>query len=315
MNVLMMCPANVATGGVESIHKFAYELNKIKNMDVKIYYVNLKSSNPQPPEYAEYGIDYVTELPEGYKDVIIFPDIWANRVNDEIYKDCIKAINWAGVDVYYWNNPIETQGDFLKQKDVIHLVQMQYAKDHLMERGVKENHIIHVSDVPNKLFYEDYEEVPRNNLVLFNPLKVTDFQRLVMNRAKGMNIAFKPLEHLTREQMAQAMREAKLYIDFGVFSGRERIPREAVLSGCCVLTSRSGCAEYYEDVALDDKWKFEVSEPNNVANVLNTMLDILRHYDECKNEFDSYRKSLRKDREDLPKDCKKIAKAFLGARK
>ena len=315
MNVLMVCPANVATGGVESIHKFAYELNQVKGIDVKIFYWGTKMDSPQPEEYKEYGIEYVTALPKDYRDVIIFPEIWANSVIDERYKNCIVAVNWAGVDVYYRNNSLEKQGLFLRRKDTIHLTQMQYAVDHLIQRGVDPKNILHISDVPNELFYEKHEEEPRNNFVLFNPnaIKMTDFQKAVMRKAREAGIQFKPLENLTREQMAHTLRTSKLYIDFGVFSGRERIPREAILSGCCVITSRLGCAGYYEDVALDDKWKFE-TEPNNIPAIIQTMKYVLANYENCKHEFDTYLQSVLDDRKNIHSDCEKIAKAFKGAK-
>ena len=315
MEVLMACPANVATGGVESIHKFAYELNKIEKMEVKIWYWGAGVKKPQPIEYSEYGIDYITKLPGGYKGAIIFPEIWANSVVDERFKDCKKMIHWLGVDAYYWNNPVNTHGLFLQQKDVIHLSQSQYATNHLLEKGVDKKNILHISDVPNALYYEVYEETPRDNVILYNPAKMTDFQQALMCRARDdYGLTFKPLANFTREQMADVMRHAKLYIDFGVWPGRERIPREAALSGCCVITSKLGCAQYYEDVALDDKWKFD-TEPNNIRVIIETMKYILQNYDACKHEFASYRQSVIADRDNLHKDCETIAMTLLDANK
>lgn len=311
MNVLMMCPANVVTGGTESIHEFASKLNENEDVNVKILYFRCRGTNPQPDEYKEYNVDYVTNLLPGYKDIIIFPEIWANEVNNPKYADCLKVVHWLGVDVYYWNNPVSEYNKFLDQKNVLHLTQMQYGTDNLLKLGVNPKLIYHISDVPNKIFFEEYREVPRNNVVLFNPnlSKLTDFQRTVMGIARKEGLEFRPLENLTREQMAQTMRSAKLYIDFGVFSGRERIPREAALCGCCVITSKSGCAGYFNDVALSDKWKFE-TVPENIPKIIDTMKYVLANYYDIKSEFSTYKQSLIKDRERLPKDCKKLAKVF-----
>jgi len=311
MNVLMLCPANIVTGGTESIHEFASKLNAYDCVDVKILYFRCSNGNPQPKEYEEYHVDYVTSLPSNYNEIVIFPEIWANEVNNPKYANCLKIVHWLGVDVYYWNNPVSEYNKFLEKKDVLHLTQMQYAVDNLLKLGVNPKLIQHISDVPNKIFYEDYEEVSRNDVVLFNPnlSKITDFQRAVMRKAQEEGISFKPLEHMTREQMAQTMREAKLYIDFGVFSGRERIPREAALSGCCVITSKSGCAKYFSDVALLDKWKFETI-PENIPKIVDTIKYILVNYETVKSEFDTYRQSLLEDRKNLPTDCEKLAKLF-----
>lgn len=313
MTILMACPARVHAGGVESIHKFAQELNKVKGMDVKILYMGSNLNYPQLPEYAEYGIDYTISFPEDYTDVIIFPEIWANWVVEPKYKNCIKVVHWLGVDGYYWNNPVEKHGLYLKQTDVLHLTQTDYATEHLLKNGVDKNKIAHITDVPNSLFYEDFEDKPRTDVVLYNPARMTEFQKILMRRATGVGITFRPLENLTREEMAQTMQESKLYIDFGVFPGKERIPREAALSGCCVITSKLGCAKYYNDVSLDDKWKFD-TVGENIPKIIDTMKYILQNYDTCKAEFSSYRDAIIKDRENLPKDCRVIAKFLLGAK-
>lgn len=314
MKVLMVCPAHVVTGGTESIHQFANELNTFKDMDVKIWYWGADLSNPRPVEYEKYNVDYIVRFPDDYKDVIIFPEIWANNVTNVKYKDCIKCIHWLGVNGYYWHTPIEVQGLYLKQTDVIHLSQSEYATNHLLEHGVDKKKILHISDVPNSLFFEDYEEQPRNNVVLFNPAKMTDFQRVLMSRAREEGLVFKPLENLTRDGVAQTMRRAKLYIEFGIWPGRERVPREAALSGCCVIASKLGCAKYYADVSLDEKWKFDI-DASNIPSIIKTMKYILNNYDICKGEFDSYKQSVIQDRNNLHTDCEIISKALINARR
>lgn len=313
MDVLVMCPSKVATGGVESLHKFAYELNKIDGMNVKMWYVG-ERVNPQPAEYACYNMDYVTSFPKDYRDVIIVPEIWANNITDGFYRNCIVAVDWAGVDVYYWNNEVRVQGQFLKRRDAFHLSQMQYAVDHLTGLGVNPDKILRISDVLHEDFYAKYKERERNNVILYNPVKVTDYQKAVMNKARDEGLMFKPIENMTRKQVIQTLRQAKLYLDLGVFSGRERIPREAAMCGCCVITSRTGAAAYYEDVSIIDKYRFD-TDSNNILNIIKTMKYILNNYDACKSEFDTYRQSVIHDRDILHSQCETVAKAFLGVRR
>ena len=51
MDVLVVCPANCATGGTEALHAFTDELNK-QGADARLWYWNIKNNHPQPEEYA-----------------------------------------------------------------------------------------------------------------------------------------------------------------------------------------------------------------------------------------------------------------------
>lgn len=286
MEFIVVCPANCTTGGPEALHEFVHELNKVKDVYARIWYWDIKSYPPMPEEYRSYGCEYVTDLPRGYSGVLVVPEIWANRVTE--YRDCIRAIYWLGLDAYAgWHGEGE-QGAFLEDRGIIHIAQSEYAYDYL--RKLKVRHLYKVTDKLNEDFYKPYDEQERDDVVLYNPAKATGFQRELMGKCAG--IEFRPITGMTRSQVIEAMRHAKLYIDFGEFPGRERMPREAVLCGCCLITSKIGSADYLED--FRHFYKYD-SKKSHIWMIVNKIRYVLGHYEECRNDFDRFRKDLVED--------------------
>ena len=301
MEILHVCPANCATGGPEAIHEFVHELNKIEGVHARIWYWDIKSDHPMPEEYRSYGCEYVTDLPEGYDGVLIVPEIWANRIMD--YPQCTRAIYWLGLDAYAgWTQESE-RGAFLQDEEIIHIAQSEYALEFLKLLGVK--HLVKCTDIVNADFYEEYEETERSNVVLYNPAKATPFLREVINACSG--IEFRPIKNMTRQQVIDTMRHSKLYIDFGEFPGRERIPREAVLCGCCIITSKIGSAAYDGDFLHD--YKFD-SKSSHIWAIVRKIHYVLDNYDECKKDFYRFRKDLIRDKAMLPVRCVRVVRGF-----
>ena len=300
MDVLIVCPANCATGGPEALHAFASKLNTVKGMHARLWYWNATSSQPMPEEYASYGCEYVTELPAGYNGVIVYPEIWANHVLD--YPQCINSIYWLGVDAYASWNPHDC-GAFLKDDSVIHIAQSEYAYDFL--RKLKVRHLYKCVDIVNADFYADHDGHDRSDVVLYNPAKMTPFMRKLMDACSG--IEFKAIQNMTRAEVIDAMRHAKLYLDFGEFPGRERIPREAALCGCCLITSKVGSADYYEDFKHYSKYD---SKDGHIWAIVNRIRYVLDNYDECAKEFGRFRIDLREDIERLDWQIEVIAHVF-----
>lgn len=309
MELLMLCPANVATGGTESIHRACNELNKQEGIHASILYRRVTDQCPQPKEYAEYEDDYLTELPKNFTGAVIFPEIWADMAILPEYDKCVKAINWAGVDVYKWNTRPDKRYQFLKT-NCIHLVHSDYARNYMKELGVADKDVFSFSGNLNAVFYQEHEEFERSNTVLYNPVKRTDFDWKVIEKAKEQDIKFKAIENMTREQVLDTMLHSKLYIDFGVFSGRERIPREAVMCGCCILTSDSGAAGYYKDVPIPEDYKFDNQSPH-IQEAVNMIKAILINYEGHKKSFDYFRTSLRQDMKNFGSECEVVAKELL----
>ena len=301
MEILHVCPANCATGGPEAIHAFVCELNKIPGVHARIWYWDIKYHPPMPEEYKAYGCEYVTELPKDYDGVLIVPEIWANRIMD--YPKCTKAVYWLGLDAYAGWHSQEERGAFLKDNSIIHIAQSEYAFDLLKKLKVK--YLTKCVDLVNAEYYEPYEETKRSDAVLYNPAKATPFMSRIMEQCQG--IEFKPIRGMTRQQVIETMRGSKLYVDFGEFPGRERMPREAALCGCCLITSKIGSAAYIGDFAHD--YKFD-SKEGHIWAIVNRIRYVLGHYDECRKDFDLFRKCLRADEKRMKEQVKEIVRLF-----
>ena len=301
MEILHVCPGNCATGGPECIHAFVSELNKLSGVHARIWYWNVSGPDPQPDEYKRYRCEYVTEMPRDYDGVLIVPEIWANRVLD--FPQCTRAIYWLGVDAYSGWTPESERGEFLKDESILHIAQSEYALDFLKKLGVKR--LIKCVDIVNAEFYEDYEEKERSNVVLYNPAKATPFMNRIIEECNG--IAFKPIQGMTRQQVIDTMRGSKLYVDFGEFPGRERMPREATLCGCCLITSKIGSAYYYMDFFHD--YKFD-SKPEHMWAIVRKIQYVLDHYEECRKDFNLFRILLNDDRKKIEKQCTDVVMAL-----
>ena len=62
---------------------------------------------------------------------------------------------------------------------------------------------------------------------------------------------------LSPEQVQAMLKKAKVYIDFGGHPGMDRIPREAALAGCIVVTNREGSAAFRQDVPIPSQYKIQ----------------------------------------------------------
>jgi len=301
MNILAVCPANCATGGPEAIHEFTSNMNKLEDVDARIWYWNAGKGDPTPQEYKRYGCEYVTELPKGYDGVIVFPEIWANYA--ALYPDIVTAVWWLGVDAYASWTPADQRGEFLGDDSIIHIAQSQYAYEFLHKLRVRK--LYKCGDLLNADFYEEFEEEERSDVVLYNPVKATPFMKKIMDACP--DVKFKPVKDMTRAQVIDTMRHSKLYIDFGEFPGRERMPREAALCGCCLITSKVGAAAYHEDFRHNYKYD---SKDAHIWAIVRRIHEVLDNFEECQHDFEIFRRSLMAERKGVQFQYRTIRGAF-----
>ena len=290
----------LTTGGVELLHQLVDTLNMHGAYASIVYVGGFKEKQivvidkKAPDIYQKYYLHYEHDIGkiDSEESVVIIPETIPELVF--AIKRSKIVVWWLSVDNYKFAiEQRQYSDDFInwsKRADIIHLAQSAYAINFLKnELNISLQHISYLSDYINDAFFTE----ERRNIVLYNPAKGYDVLKPIIERHK--DIVFFPLHGMTPEQMMLKMRNSKVYIDFGNHPGKDRIPREAAISGCCVITNTKGAAAYFEDVPIPDKYKFEDIEGNE-DKIIALIKFIFENYDNCKKDFEDYRQIIRDEK-------------------
>ena len=110
---------------------------------------------------------------------------------------------------------------------------------------------------------------------------------------------------MSTDEVKVLLSQSKVYIDFGNHPGKDRLPREAALLGCCIITGKRGAAKYDEDVSIPAKYKFDdvKKEIEKIGNMIKECID---NYEINIKEFEDYRKKIANERKQFEKDVYKV---------
>lgn len=313
--VYIVSPTHIATGGTELLQQLCYILNK-NNIDAAMYYIEPYENSPVEDRFCEYANSYVTKLEDNKDNVLVIPETHVDIAKKYILSE--KFFWWLSVDNYYGSG--REQFDFIhtlyhniKDKNNSklfhcskHLVQSRYAMDYLLnEKGIERNDISYLSDYLNKEFLSSVvsEKCNKLNRVLYNPRKGFEFTSKIIKAAP--DIEWIPLKGFTKEKMHEILNTSKVYIDFGSHPGKDRIPREAAVSGCCIITGKRGAASNNEDICIPKDYKFEDNK-NNIQSIICKIHDCLDNYEERTYDFKNYRERILSEEESFNDDAVKI---------
>ena len=311
--VFVCCPPNFASGGPELLHQFASYLIS-RGVNVFMYYgVYSNGENPVHDNYRHYHIPITCSIQDSDTSVIIVPETFTYLLYTLQVKKIRKVIWWLSVDNFYssiCSGYEYIMNDALKRKfikyysfdqdmEIEHWAQSEYARQFLVFNGVPAKDIKMVTDYINLVFLDDlvasksryHEEiaVEKENIVLYNPYKGMDFTRQLMSSAQ--DIKWVPIINMTRVQVYDALLKGKVYIDFGNHPGKDRIPREAAVAGCVVITGKRGSAANEIDVPIPEKYKFN-DDINGIYEIIERIRYVFENYESCYKEFESYVKSI-----------------------
>ena len=300
--IFVACPANAATGGPELLHQLVHELSKLGFNAYMFYYNRVDNLNPINDIYKDYGNKFVDDIEDSSNNIFITPEVKTTLIYD--YENIQKVIWWLSIDNYY--KQFKSNNFFKKivkqvlykvgyfrvfnfEKDdyIFHFVQSEYARQYLLKKGI--GNIFFLSDYLNNIFIKKQLMRINNNkddIVIYNPKKGVKFTKKLIEKLK--NIKFIPIENMTREEVSELLSKAKVYIDFGNHPGKDRIPREAAISGCCVITGKDGSAKYYKDIAVLDEFKFDAID-KNLNKIVEKINSCFVNYEIEFEKFNPYR--------------------------
>jgi len=302
-----------------------------------------KFKTPVHNEYKIYNVPYVLEMPENEDNkanILIVPEVLTSLSLLTKYKNIRKGIWFLSVDNYYPSRL--TKKDFFVKRAINKIskiiikkplidfditsqevlekltIKYDYRKDPLIKladfymtnsyRGLKWfsdlKPLYYLSEYLNKSFLEIPTDLSKKeNIVAYNPKKGFAFTKKLISLTK--DIKFVPLVNMSKKEVIQTLQRAKVYIDFGNHPGKDRIPREAAILGCCVITGKRGSAAFFEDVSIPDEYKFADKE-ENIPKIIEKIKDCFENFEERYKSFDYYRQIIRGEPQKFLEDLKSI---------
>ena len=339
--VFVACPANMATGGPELMHQLVYHLRNDLNINAFVFYYAYESGiNPTPvhPEYSVYNCPYVLEI-ESHDDkrinTLVVPEVPLGIGLFEKYQKIKKSVWFLSVDNYYtyrvkrtdfiFSRAINKLSKMVTGKPIVDIYNLEvlyrkydYRNDKLLNFAdlymfQSVSGVDHFKGLSPAYYLSDYINMDyinlggvhqeKENIVAYNPKKGSAFTKKIISSAEG--VEFIPLINMSRSQVIGTLQKAKCYIDFGSHPGKDRIPREAAILGCCVITGKRGSARYYEDVPIHEKYKFDESS-ENIPHIISKIFDILDNFQEASLEFDGYREIIKQEPKKFIEDLKRV---------
>ena len=310
-NIYILCPPQTESGGPEASHQLVGEMCKLDISANLIYYkkrktiFNLKGKlaisvkgdvifttkfiNPTPKSYDCYSASISNEIIDDENNLLILPENLLHLVN--FGKRIKKAIWWLSID-----NALmaisKLQNISVLRSEIFHFYQSEYARQFL--ELLNFGNSFSLSDyISEKFFLSQDSEIPREQIVVYNPKKGFEFTKQLIHLFPEIN--FIPLINMSKDEVCTTLKKACVYIDFGEHPGKDRIPREAALLGCCVITSKNGSAKFSKDVHIPGEFKFKKNN-DNLEPIGRAIVECIENYSVQNEKFDAYRYKIGKEK-------------------
>lgn len=296
MKVYVQAPADLCSGGPELLHQLVGEL---RSQGVNAYIFYRKPRSTVNPRYEQYNV-CVEEPQDEVGNLIVLPEVGTHLAKK--FKRATVAIWWLSIDNYFESvnsfNETGFRGKLLSlarkplaigsMAHLEHFSQSWYARDFLESRGFQPRML---SDFLSDSHLVTETSSVREDRIALNPKKgLATNQRLFDTFP---HLEFAPIKGLSPKAVADLLRSVKLYIDFGAHPGKDRIPREAAMAGCCVVTGLRGAARNEFDVYIPSLFKLDEEDPSFLAKFASVTSMIFDNFEEVSQEFDLYRNVIR----------------------
>lgn len=313
--IYIIAPGGFQSGGPELVHQLCHNLRQ-KGVDAAMVYAPFFRSFDVPDRFKKYDVRVakVSDIAAG--DVVVLPEVYSGYIKR--FKRQRVFFWWMSVDFYFssnnwkyalrsgmlpWNFHDIKAKPFPPQVEN-HLVQSEYARNFLAEHNVF--NVETLSDYLNDDYLSDQvgQSTKKEDIVAYNPSKGWEFTEKII--AAAPNTTFIPIKNMTRDEVIGLLRRAKIYIDFGNHPGKDRIPREAAMLGCCVITNRRGSAANSADVPIDPSYKIDDSDPDFARKAATKIAHTMKEFDSRTHDFDQYRNSIRREPASFGRDIDQI---------
>ncbi|MBR1420790.1 MAG: hypothetical protein IJ575_07050 [Selenomonadaceae bacterium] len=309
--IYIYAPWNYHTGGPELLHQLGSCLRRL-NFDAVMCYCDPNSKiDPVHAQLKKYHLPYVSEseIVDDEKNIVILPEtiykpldkfrnlqivFWWLSVDN--YLNIVSAIVKSVIDKREWNRLPLTMLSVMHLPNVEHWIQSEYARQFLEFNHVPKDRIHFVGDYLVPTFLEKSKSInldSKLDQIVYNPKKGFELTKKLIDSAKDLK--FIPIQNMNSDQVQDLLAKSKIYIDFGNHPGKDRIPREAAVSHCVVITGKRGSAGNEIDIPIPPDFKFDDSIGNDekiIPKIIERLRTILKNFKAEHDRQNSYRDSI-----------------------
>jgi hypothetical protein len=308
-SIIICCPGNVISGGVNSLHNLCKALNKC-GFDAKMFYVEPDDLVLQNHQITSYSVKRQYQIEDRTDILIVVPETMVQFLFQ--FKKSQKMVYWLGLNYFFknpsWRFPFNIKllrkliscrsytgfssgivenakrklNEFAKSHldiwngEVIHLSNSYFVADYCKRKGAPNSYVLH--NPIREEFYKNECIINREKIILFGPKTP---KKIIYNLKRELpDFQIHRLIKMPITKVHDLMSKAMVFAEFGNYSGRDRMPREAAMLGCIVFMNTRGSAVFTEDYDIPDFYK--------IADTYQNTNLIVNRIKQSVNQFDSH---------------------------
>lgn len=337
--IFVASPGEKDNGGGESLHQLVDACNRL-GYDAYIYYFDSQRSSVLE-KMRIYNVKVATEVEDKESNLLICPEMYTTPLRD--YQYIRKGIWFLSLDYYLRSLPVyrtnyvlgkwklpkiffpiffpavlmktnATFRSFQFKKDRVKyfLYNVEYARLYIEKECQYEYVAQYLCGPINQAYFTDNDSFcQKERIVAYNPKKANGFTKKIIDyvNTKNPDISFVPIQNLDQSGVKELLGRASVYMDFGFFPGPERIPREAAIMRCNIITSRLGSAANDIDVPINPKYKFDLKD-DNIPHIADCIVDMVNDYSDYVEDYEEYRRKVRAQKKDFDENVAKFLESI-----
>lgn len=326
--IFVLYHRGLRTGGPEALHQLVDMLRELGQDAYLVAHPDTRH-NARVEQYTAYDAPEAPEIIDAPENVVVCPETYLIELTEIRFAK--RMCWWLSIDnsltfmaermwrrspagllakaretavpfARMWKNGI-TPGKIRKDRNVIHLVQSSYAWAFIATRFDAVPSL--VSDYTPTAEFLASSGNPRNGrLVTYNPAKGGK----IIDAVKAIcppSIEWRPIVGMTREEVVKTLQDCAVYLDLGHHPGKDRMPREATLSGALTVVARRGSGAFFADVPIP--WEHKITPGSEEAVTAARMLpELMANLEEEVAKQESYRQAIMNERSRFKREVEDV---------
>lgn len=326
--IFVLYHKGLRTGGPEALHQLVDMLREL-GQDAFLVPHPHTARNPRVEQYNIYDAPEAPEIVDAPGNTVVFPETYVFEMSK--VKHARRMCWWLSIDnsltfmaermwhrnqagllkkareaafpyARMWKNRVNPES-LRKDRDVVHLVQSSYAWAFIATRLDVVPSLI--SDYTPTDEFQGTTALQRNrNMVTYNPAKGGHIIEAVKAQCPP-SLEWRPIVGMTRAEVVETLQGCGVYLDLGHHPGKDRMPREATLSGALTVVARRGSGAFYADVPIP--WEHKITPGDEeVATAVGMLPRLIENFDAEVAKQDTYRATILNERSRFKREVEDV---------